>query len=240
MDIQNKVVLITGASAGIGLATARRFAAAGAKVALAARSTDALQQLASELQQQGASTLVIPTDVRNQVAVNQMVETTVQHFGQLDILINNAGQAAAGTVAEVSIENFRQILELNVFGALYAMQAVIPRMRQNGGGIIINVSSTVSKMNIPGLSAYASTKSALNMLSATARQELAGNNIRVITLYPRLTATDFGKNSLGNQQVRQQQRANRPANVVVDTAEHVAEKMLEAAQKEPAEQYMDA
>jgi short-subunit dehydrogenase len=241
MEIKDKVVLITGASGGIGLAAARHLAAAGAKVALAARSTEKLTQLANELRSQGHEALSVPTDMRNQAEVIQMVEATVQHFGQIDVLINNAGQAASGTITDVSIDDYRQIVELNMFGPLYAMQAVIPKMRSQGGGIIVNVSSMVSRMHIPGLAAYASTKAALNMLSDTARGELASDNIRVITFYPRMTATDFGRNSLGNRQMRQQQRAttNRPE-VVVDSPESVAEKILEAVQKEPAEQFMDS
>ena len=241
MDIKDKVVLITGASAGIGLATARHLAAAGAKVALAARSAEKLTQLAQELHSQGYQAWAVPTDMRRQAEVVQMVESTVQHFGRIDVLINNAGQAASGTIAAVSIDDYRQIIELNVLGPLYAMQVAIPKMQAQGGGLILNVSSMVSKMHIPGLAAYASTKSALNMLSDTARGELAPDNIRVITVYPRMTSTDFGRNSLGNRQMRQQQRAtaSRPE-VVVDSAEFVAEKILEAVQKEPAEQFMDS
>ena len=99
-------------------------------------------------------------------------------------------------------------------------------------------SSMVSKMHIPGLAAYASTKAALNLLSETARGELAPDNIRVITVFPRITLTDFGKNSLGNREMRQGQRAGGPA-VPVDTPEHVADKIVEAAQREPAEQTME-
>jgi short-subunit dehydrogenase len=120
------------------------------------------------------------------------------------------------------------------------MQASMPKMRTQGGGIIINVSSMVSKMQIPGLGGYASTKAALNTLSDTARGELAPDHIRMITVYPRMTATDFGRNSLGNRQVRQQQRGNAAPGMVIDSAEYVAEKILEAIQKEPAEQFMDA
>jgi short-subunit dehydrogenase len=240
MELKDKVVLITGASAGIGLATARSLAAAGAKVALAARSTDKLTQLAEELQRDGHAVLVVTTDMRNQAEVAQLVEATVQHYGQIDVLINNAGQAVAGTVAEVDVDQFQQVIELNVFGPVYAMQATVPHMRAQGGGIILNVSSMVSKMNIPGLGGYAATKAALNMLSDTARGELAPDNIRVITVYPRMTATDFGRNSLGNRSMRQQQRGNTPPGVVIDSAEVVAGKILEAIQKEPAEQFMDA
>ena len=110
-------------------------------------------------------------------------------------------------------------------------------MRQGGGGLIINISSGVSKMRLPGLGAYAATKAALNMLSDTARVELAPDNIRVITVYPRMTATDFGKNSLGNQQSTHGP-ANGPA-PTVDSAEHVAGRILAAAQAEPEEQFME-
>ena len=238
MDIQDKVVLITGASAGIGLATARKFAASGAKVALAARSADKLARLAEELQAQGHEALAAPADMRDGGEVERLVDAVYRHFGRIDILVNNAGQAAAGTIASVSIADYRQIIELNMLGPLVAMQAVIPRMKQNGGGLIINISSMVSKMHIPGLAAYASTKAALNMLSETARVELAPDNIRVITVFPRITLTDFGKNSLGNREMRQGQRAVGPA-VPMDTPEHVADKIVEAAQREPAEQTME-
>ncbi len=240
MELKDKVVLVTGASMGIGLATARAAAAAGAKIVLAARSTDKLTQLAEELQQSGTAALVVPTDMRNQVEVKHLVETTVQHFGRLDVLINNAGQAVAGAIADLDLEAYRQVIELNMFGPMYAIQASVPQMRTQGGGLIVNVSSMVSKMSIPGLGGYASTKAALNTLSATARGELAADNIRVITVYPRMTATDFGRNSIGNRQMRQQQRGTPRPDVVIDTAEYVASKILEAIQKEPPEQFMDA
>jgi len=237
MDIREKVVLITGASAGIGLATAHCFATASAKLALVARSADALTHLAEELQLQGGDAIALPADVSDPKQVRRVIEETVRHFGRLDVVINNAGQAAAGTIADLNPDDFRKILDLNVFGPLAAMQAVIPIMREQGGGLIINVSSMVSKMHIPGLAAYAATKAALNMLSDTARVELTSEHIRVITVYPRLTATDFGKNSLGNQRVRQQQRQGSP--IPTDTPELVAEKILVAALHEPDEQYMN-
>jgi short-subunit dehydrogenase len=239
MDIAGSVTLITGASAGIGLATARRFAAEGARLALVARSADKLEAFATELRGQGREAIAIAADLRDPAAVKRMVEEAFRRFGRVDILINNAGQAASGTVAEVNPEHFRQILELNVWAPFHAIQAVVPMMRATGGGLIINVSSMVSKMQLPGLGTYAATKAALNLLSATARVELAESNIRVLTMYPRMTSTDFGKNSLGDQAMRQRQRSSAPRAVVVDTAEAVAEKILEAARKEPAEQYME-
>jgi NAD(P)-dependent dehydrogenase (short-subunit alcohol dehydrogenase family) len=240
MDISGKVVIVTGASAGIGRVTAARFAEAGAKVVCAARSTDKLNALAEDLRGRGGDALSVTADMRNRQAVVEMVEAAFRRYKRIDILVNNAGQSAAGTVAEVSPEDFRSILELNVFGPLYAMQAVIPKMRAGGGGVIINVSSMVSKMHIPGLAAYAATKSALNMLSETARVELEGENIRVISVFPRLTATDFGKNALGDSALRQRQRGSAGGGQTADRPEHVAERILLAAREEPAEQYMDS
>jgi short-subunit dehydrogenase len=239
MDISGKVTILTGASAGIGLATARQFAAEGAKLVLVSRSAEKLQRLADELQAQGQDVLVRPTDLRQLEDIPRMVEDAFQRFGRIDILINNAGQAVAGTMAALNAEDFRAILVLNLWAPLMAMQAVTPLMRQAGGGLIINISSMVSKMFLPGLGGYAASKAALNLISGTARAELAPENIRVITMYPRMTATDFGKNSIGNTSMRERQRNSSPRpGMVVDTAEQVAEKILAAARNEPAEQYM--
>ncbi len=239
MDIQGKVAIITGASSGIGLATARSFAEKGAKVALAARSEDKLEQIAGDLNNQGREVLVVPTDMRKQDQVERLVKTTAENFGQIDILVNNAGQSMAGTIASLNLGDFLQIFDLNVLGPIYAIQAAVPYMRKQGGGIIVNISSMTSKMNIPGLAGYASTKAALNLISNTARTELAEENIRVITVYPRMTRTEFGANALGDQALRRHQRsANRPE-ITVDTPEYVADKILAAVQNEPAEQFME-
>jgi NAD(P)-dependent dehydrogenase (short-subunit alcohol dehydrogenase family) len=239
MDVRDKVTIITGASAGIGLTTARRFAGEGAKLVLAARSTETLQQLAAELNHRGGEAVAVTADMRSRDDVVRMVEQAFQHYGRIDILINNAGQGVGGAVADVSEDYFRQVIDLNVFGPLYAMQAVIPKMREGGGGVIVNVSSMTSKMSIPGIGAYASTKAALNVLSATARVELAPDNIRVIVIYPRLTTTDFGRNYLGRRPIRTDQppASGSPPR---DSPDTVAERILDAVRNEPAEQYMEA
>ncbi len=240
MDVSGKVTIITGASEGIGRAAARCFAEAGAKVALVARSREKLEALADELRSQKRDVLVLPTDMRDCGAVQRMVDQACDHFGRIDILINNAGQSAAGPVAAIDVAHFRLIMELNVYGALFAIQAVVPKMRLGGGGVILNISSMVSKLKLPGLGTYAATKAALNLLSATARVELAAENIRVITVFPRTTATDFGKHAVGDMQMRERQRsgAARPGQVI-DSAEYVADKILEAAKTEPEEMYME-
>lgn len=239
MEVQGKVVIITGASMGIGEATARVFAEAGAQLVLAARSVDKLEAVAQSLPTQAAP-LVVPTDMTDQAQVNALIETAYAHFGRVDILINNAGQAAAGPIATVNPDHYRQIIELNLFGPLHAMQAVVPKMKAQGGGVIINISSRVSKMAIPGIGAYASTKYALNGLSLTAHNELAADNIRVVLFHPGLTSTDFGKNALRTDDgsAGRPQSGNGPM-PKPDSAEDVAHKILEAAITEPTEMGME-
>jgi len=238
MNVRDKVVIMTGASEGIGLAAARLLSAAGARLALVARSTGTLRALAAELGRSGIEAAAIPADLRREDETRRMVEETFTHFGRIDVLINNAGQGMAGFIETASVEDYLRLIELNLFGPVWAMQAVIPKMRPAGGGLILNVSSMVSKLHIPGLGCYASTKAALNILSETARYELARDNIRVITVFPRATATDFGKNSRGDQALRQRQRSPRPSEMIVDSAEHVALRICRAIEVEPAEQYM--
>jgi short-subunit dehydrogenase len=239
IDVEGKVVLITGASAGIGLCTAQAFACAGAKLALLSRSSDLLEKLAEEMQAQGMEAIAVPADMRDPEQVKQAVTKTVEHFGRIDVLINNAGQSVLGRIADLNVDHFRQIIELNIIGPVAAMQAVIPIMRKQGGGIIINVSSMVSKMKLWGLAGYACTKSALNMISDTARDELAADNIRVISVFPRTTATDFHVSALGGTPGRSKPSPTQTGPVKVDTPEHVADRILKAAIEEPEEQYME-
>lgn len=239
MEIYDKVVLITGASAGIGLATARSFARAGAKLALVARTADILQQLAGELTEQGSEAIALPADVSDPKQIQQAIQDTLSRFGRLDVIINNVGQAVVGSIADLDPEDFRQIFDLNVLSPLTSMQAVIPIMREQGGGLIINVSSVVSRMNIAGIGAYAATKAALNLLSDTARGELADENIRVVTVFPRATATGFGKNARGTRLTSPPQPQSHQTAPPQDTPEFVANKILEAAIQEPNEQHMN-
>lgn len=234
MEVQGKVVIITGASMGIGEATARIFAEAGAKLVLAARSADKLEVVARNLPAE-VETLLVPTDMTDQAQVKTLIDKAYECFGRIDILINNAGQAAVGTIATVSPDSYRQIIELNIFGPLHALQAVVPRMKEQGGGVIINISSNVSKMAIPGIGAYASTKYALNGLSLTARNELAADNIRVVLFHPGQTATDFGKNALRDEALKNWRPVSNQPMPQPDSAEDVARKILEAAISEPAE-----
>lgn len=237
MEVESKVVIVTGASMGIGAATARVFAEAGAKLVLAARSTDKLEAVAQSLPSQ-AETLIVPTDMTDPAQVRALIDQAYERFGRIDILINNAGQAVVGWVATVNPDHYRQIIELNMLGPLHAMQAVVPKMKEQGGGVIINISSTVSKMAIPGIGTYASTKYALNGLSLTARNELAADNIRVVLFHPGQTATDFGKNAVFEENMRNWHPTGDQPMPQFDTAEDVARKILEAAINEPIEMQM--
>ncbi len=239
MEIRDTVALVTGASMGIGLATAKKLAAAGASLGLAARSPERLQALARQLEADGCRAFVVQTDLRDRSQVKRMVDDTVRHFGRMDILVNNAGQGMAGMIEDAAAEDFQKLFELNVLGPLLAMQAAIPHMKAAGRGMIVNVSSMVSKGYIDGLSCYAATKAALNMISGTARQELESYRIKVSTVFPRMTATDFGANSIGYEELRRMQRSAGAGSHHGDSPDLVAEKILSVIRSEAEEQYMD-
>jgi NADP-dependent 3-hydroxy acid dehydrogenase YdfG len=241
MEIQGSVVVVSGASSGIGLATVRSFAQAGAKVVLAARSIETINAVAEELRELGHEALALATDVRDQIQVQHLIEATCDYYGHLDILINNAALGSAAFVADEPVDHFRQLFNVNVFGPLYAMQAAIPRMRQHGGGLIINVSSGASRAAIPGLAAYGASKAALDLVSNTARKELVAENIRVITIYPPNTATNAAKHMLGNPEflMSSLSKVLTSTGTIVVTAESVAEKIVEAVRTEPDNLFLD-
>lgn len=233
MDLQDKAVIITGASMGIGAATARAFAQTGSKVVLAARSEDLLTALAREIGEESA--LAVPTDVTNRAQVDALMQRAVEKFGRIDILVNNAGVGMAGTIATLNPANFEKILATNVLGPLYAMQAVVPYLRRNGGGIIMNISSMVTQLPIPMIGSYRATKSALETLSQNARMEFARDNIRVIIVYPGITKSNFYKNTLDAHNVGQ---ASLDHDSRAQTSEFVAQKIVQGARREPREVFM--
>ena len=187
MDLNNSVVLVTGASSGIGAATARAAARAGARVVLAARREDRIRQLAADL----GDALAVGCDVTDAGQVADAVRAATDKFGRLDVLVNNAGQGLTASIEETNPADFRAILDLNLTGPLITMQAVLPVMRAQGGGAIVNVSSGTVFSVLPLSGAYAASKQGLAMLSATARLELAGTGIVVSTFYPFVTSTEF-------------------------------------------------
>jgi len=187
MDIKNAVVVVTGASSGIGEATARAASRAGARVVLLARRGDRIEALAQEL----GDALAVVCDVTRPEQVQHAIDATISTFGRIDVLINNAGQGLHATIAEIKLEDFKALLDLNSVAPLAMMQAVIPHMREQGRGSIVNVSSGATLATYPGSAAYTSSKAALNMLSSVARLELAEAGIAVSTMHPSITTTEF-------------------------------------------------
>lgn len=232
MEIKNKVAIVTGASEGIGREIARQLHSSGAKVVLAARTQKALAELEKEL----PGSYAVQTDMRRPDAIQNLVDSTIQQFGRIDILVNNAGQGMYAPVEKIDLSEYQNIFELNVIAVIRMMQAVIPRMRGQGGGMILNISSMVSKNYYPGLAAYASTKYALNAISLTARAELAPENIIVSVMHPRMTSTRFGENAAGERPSWSD--ASDRSRPETDSPEDVAKKTLELIESEEPEAMM--
>ncbi|HEY3751078.1 MAG TPA: SDR family oxidoreductase [Pseudonocardiaceae bacterium] len=187
IDLAGKTVIVTGASSGIGASTARLLHAAGAHPVLAARRADRLAALSAEL----GGALAVPTDLTDAAQVRDLAAATLDRHQRIDGLVNNAGASLHGPLDQVNPVGFSQILQLNVVGLLAMTQAVLPAMREQGFGRIVNISSGSTRRAAVGLGAYASTKTAVNMLSAVLTQELAGDGIAVSLLLPSITATEF-------------------------------------------------
>lgn len=194
--IKGAVVIITGASSGIGWATAKLFAQQGARLALVARSADRLLRLAEEIKTAGGEALPLPTDVADREAVYAMVRQVMDQWNRVDILINNAGQGYYAAVQDIHPKDFEHVMAINLYGPLYAIQAVVPHMEKQGGGQIVNVSSVVGKRAIPCMGAYCATKFAMNALTEALRVEVRPKRIRVTLVAPGRTDTPFFDNSL--------------------------------------------
>src|SRR5271166_5331083 len=187
MELEGSVCIVTGASSGIGRATAGLLHSLGSSVVLAARRTDRLATLAVEL----PGSLAVTTDVTDGAQLKRLVARALEAFGTVDVLVNNAGQGLHVPIEELDPVDLRAVFELNVVAPLVGMQAVLGPMREQSRGAIVNVSSATSLRVFPGLGGYAATKSALNMLSQVGRLEMAGAGVSVSVVYPSVTATEF-------------------------------------------------
>jgi short-subunit dehydrogenase len=223
MDVQSKVVIVTGASSGIGLATARLLARQGAKLALVSRSKEKLEQLSREL----PDSLAVPADMTEIEEVKTMVKRTEEHFGRINVLVNCAGQGYDAPVEKTDVDILHHIFDLDVVGPLVAMKEVIPIMRRQGGGTIINISSGTALMYLPNNGGYSSLKRALAHISLTAREELSNDNIVVSVVYPYMTLTDFEKNTIKDSSLVQAEEQQASIPFPPDTAEYVAQKILD-------------
>ena len=192
-DLQGKVVIVTGASSGIGEAAARTLAEAGARVVIAARRKDKLDQLAEEITKAGGEALVIEADVTSQPVCADLVKKVHDEWGKIDILINNAGVMLLGPVIGAPLEEWERMVQLNVMGLLYMTHAVLPMMQEQGSGHIVNISSVAGRTNGPASAVYNLTKWGVGAFTESLRQELVASKtgIRTTLIVPGAVATEL-------------------------------------------------
>jgi NADP-dependent 3-hydroxy acid dehydrogenase YdfG len=190
-NIQGKIVVITGASSGLGEATARHLSAQGATVVLGARRVDRIQSLADELTARGAKALAIPTDVTHRDQVKRLVDAAVQTYGRIDVMLNNAGLMPQAPLERLKIDEWDRMNDVNIKGVLYGIAAALPHMKQQKAGHFINVSSVAGHKVGPGFAVYAATKHAVRALSEGLRQEVKPYNIRTTVISPGAVATEL-------------------------------------------------
>ncbi|HYO72361.1 MAG TPA: SDR family oxidoreductase, partial [Archangium sp.] len=192
--LQGSVVVITGASSGIGRATALAFARHGAKVVLAARNPQPLHEVASQCAELGGEALVVPTDVTDEAAVKELAHRAVERFGRLDVWVNNAAVTGFGFFEDTPPDVFRRIIDTNFFGYVHGARAALPYFHDQGSGVLINNTSMVAKLSEPYLSAYAASKHAIRGLAQSLRQELVvtkARDIHVCAVMPATIDTPF-------------------------------------------------
>ncbi|MBD2464526.1 SDR family NAD(P)-dependent oxidoreductase [Oscillatoria sp. FACHB-1407] len=189
--LKGKVAIVTGASSGIGEATALALAAEGASVAIAARRSDRLETLASRITEKGGQVLTITADVADEAQVNDMVQQTHAKFGRVDILVNNAGVMLLGPIEGANTEDWRRMINVNVLGLMYATHAVLPLMKAQGIGHIVNISSVAGRIASANTGVYNATKWAVGAFSESLRKEVYQSNIRVTIIEPGLVATEL-------------------------------------------------
>ena len=191
IDLSGRAVAVTGASSGIGEATALACAAAGAAVSLAARRTDRIEALAERIRGEGGSALAIETDVSDEAQANAFVRRTHEELGRLDVLVNNAGVMLLGPIENAPTEEWRRMIDANVYGVLYCSHAAFPLMREQGGGTIVNVSSVAGRVARLGSGVYNLTKFGVGAFSESLRQEGVPHNIRVTLVEPGAVDTEL-------------------------------------------------
>jgi short-subunit dehydrogenase len=188
--LKGKVVVVTGASAGIGRATSVAFAGEGSTVVVAARREERLKELVEEIEQRGGTALAVVCDVSDRVQVGVMRQRVQDAFGRCDVLVNNAGVPGGGPFAKLTVEQIERITQTNYMGVLYCTKAFLPMMLEAGSGHIVNVASLAGRYAIPGSSVYTSTKHAVVAFSEALYYELTENGILVTVVNPGLVTTE--------------------------------------------------
>ncbi len=216
MNLKGKIAIVTGGTKGIGRAIAAALVGEGISVCISARKQDEIDKAVKEL---GSSAIGFVCDVRDYDQVKALIDYTVKELGGLDILVNNAGIGIFETVEETSPEDFRAVLETNVFGVFYCCHEAIPEMKRRGGGYIINISSLAGANPHPRMAAYNASKFGLNGFSEALMQEVRHDNIKVSYIMPGSVNTEFGGDSPGDEK-SWQLTPQDIARVVVDLLHH--------------------
>jgi len=234
-------VLITGASQGSGKATALRFAREGWDVTLAAREPDRLSTVAQQIRALGRQAVAVPTDIGSEAQVTALVERSVEVLGEIDVLVNNAGICLTGPAVNTSLEDWKRILDTNLWGCIYTIHAVLPAMLRRGQGSIINLGSFGGKMPLPGMTAYCTSKYALTGLTESLRLELSSKGIHVGIVHPGVINSDFleraqfrGKDDTEANQ-RQRQMAQTLQSSWVSQPEEIANAVWKAMTQKQGE-----
>ncbi len=200
-DLSDRAVAITGASSGIGEATALLCARSGASVALAARRGDRIDELAQRIEAEGGRAIAVPTDVADEAAARAFVQRAHDELGPLDALINNAGVMLLGPVEGADTDQWRQMIDVNVLGLLYCTHAALPLMREQGSGHIVNVSSVAGRRANNGAAVYNLTKFGVNGFTEALRQEASRSGVRVTVIEPGYVETELQGHNAGNPKV---------------------------------------
>jgi short-subunit dehydrogenase len=195
IDVSGKVVAVTGASMGIGEAIAKLFADHGASVILLSRDAGRAEAARGRIGHTDR-TLALSCDVRNREEIDRVLSLTLHHFHRIDVWVNNAGHGLLDSVAQMDMAACRDTFDSNFFGTVAAMQAVIPVMKQQGSGMIVNISSIAGHIPVPFMGIYCATKFAMNAVGKAARVELKGSGIDVMTVCPGYVRTDFSANAI--------------------------------------------
>ena len=199
-SLRDKVAIITGASSGIGEATARRLAESGARVVLAARRVERLEALAADIEHHQGTALVAPTDVTDERSVQRLARRALDAFGRIDILINNAGIMPLSPISKLKVEEWDRMIDVNIKGVLYCIAATLPTMLKQGSGHIINLSSLAGRRSFPSGTGYSATKFAVRAISQGLRLELSPiEGIRVTDIEPGVVATELTHHITDNE-----------------------------------------
>jgi NADP-dependent 3-hydroxy acid dehydrogenase YdfG len=199
-NIKGKIVAITGASSGMGKAIAIELAKNGTKVVLGARRTAHLQQIVEEIKSEGGDATFVQIDVKNKVDLIKFVNTAVEHYGKLDVIVNNAGVSQLSRIDELDIDGWEEMIDINLKGVLYGIAAAIPVFKQQQSGHIVNIISTSGIKIVPMQGVYAGTKNAIRTIAEAFRQESDGT-IRITGISPGFVKTDFA-NHIKNEEMK--------------------------------------